>query len=118
MPLSAGRYGWTAMTLQGATSAEWMERPVELLHAHRPDARHLSRHSLPARQTSFVGRARELADLAALLTASDCRLLTISGPGGIGKTRLALEVAEAEQQIFADGIVFVPLQAVRAADSI
>src|SRR4051812_39931035 len=106
------------MALEGATSAEREERPVETLHVLRADARPLPRHNLPARQASFIGRAREVAELATLLTAPTCRLLTLSGPGGIGKTSLALEVAEATQQTFTDGVAFVPLQAVGRSDSI
>jgi predicted ATPase/DNA-binding CsgD family transcriptional regulator len=60
----------------------------------------------------------ELAELTHLLAAPDCRLLTIIGPGGIGKTRLALEAADAVQESFADGIVFVPLQSESVADSV
>ena len=49
--------------------------------------------ALPVPPTPFVGREAELAELASLLADSACRLLTLTGPGGIGKTRLALEAA-------------------------
>jgi predicted ATPase/DNA-binding CsgD family transcriptional regulator len=74
--------------------------------------------ALPTQATSFVGRAAELADLAHLLADPRVRLLTIWGPGGIGKTRLALEAAARTATRFADGVVFVPLQAVRNAEGI
>ena len=50
-------------------------------------------HNLPAPQTSFIGRQKELAQIASLLRDPACRLLTLVGPGGIGKTRLALQAA-------------------------
>jgi len=48
---------------------------------------------LPISPTPLVGRKHELAEVIRLLTLPDCRLLTIAGPGGVGKTRLALQVA-------------------------
>jgi predicted ATPase/DNA-binding winged helix-turn-helix (wHTH) protein len=83
------------------------------------------RHNLPAPPTVFIGRETEVAEiLGLLLEEPDCRLLTLVGPGGIGKTRLALRVAETllatqtEHGTFAQGIVFVPLEAVPAASGI
>lgn len=74
-------------------------------------------HNLPGQRTPFIGRVAELAELTRLLVAEeDCRLLTLIGPGGMGKTRLALKAAEqivatpALHQRFADGIFFVPLE--------
>ena len=64
-------------------------------------------NNLPAQVTSFVGRADELASLAASLGAS--RALTIHGPGGAGKTRLAIEAASAARDRFPDGVWFVDL---------
>ncbi|HEY1294563.1 MAG TPA: helix-turn-helix domain-containing protein, partial [Chloroflexota bacterium] len=66
-----------------------------------------ARHTLPVQLTSFVGRAREIADVRRELAQT--RLLTLTGPGGVGKTRLALRVAEAELRSFADGVWFVEL---------
>jgi predicted ATPase/DNA-binding winged helix-turn-helix (wHTH) protein len=82
-------------------------------------------HNLPASPTVFIGRETEVAEIRRLLLEEpDCRLLTLVGPGGIGKTRLALRVAETllatqtEHGTFAQGIVFVPLEAVPAATGI
>ncbi|MBI1880858.1 MAG: ATP-binding protein [Chloroflexi bacterium] len=70
-------------------------------------------YQLPPEATPFVGRKAELAEIETVLTGPDCRLLSILGPGGMGKTRLALEVARRLIQQrpgrFLDGVCFVPL---------
>lgn len=65
------------------------------------------RHNLPALTTGFVGRAEELADLRRLLASPQTRLVTVLGPGGVGKTRLALEAAAACAPMFLNGVWFV-----------
>ncbi|MDQ3396908.1 MAG: AAA family ATPase, partial [Deinococcota bacterium] len=77
-----------------------------------------TRHNLPVLLTSFVGRDQELLEIADVLTRSGGRLLTLHGPGGIGKTRLALRAAcqQLEGEPFLDGVFFVPLDAVTAPD--
>ena len=60
--------------------------------------------------TTLIGRDQSLAEATALLHRDDVRLLTITGPGGIGKTRLAGAVAAAAADHFADGVIVVPLQ--------
>jgi predicted ATPase len=64
---------------------------------------------LPAPAAPIVGRDDEVESLAGLLAGDGPRLVTLTGPGGIGKTRLALAVAERERESFADGVAFVPL---------
>ncbi len=66
----------------------------------------VARYNLPA-QTLFIGRSREIAEVKQLLHTS--RLLTLTGTGGIGKTRLALRVATEVAEMFADGVCFVDL---------
>ncbi len=72
------------------------------------------RSHLPHPLTPFVGRERELADLGRLLRDPACRLVTLVGPGGFGKTRLALQAAAAAEPP-ADGAFFVGLRALPAA---
>jgi transcriptional regulator with XRE-family HTH domain len=64
--------------------------------------------NLPRPLTSFIGREPELTALGQLLQDAQCSLLTIVGPGGIGKTRLAVEAAHLSEQLFPDGVWFVP----------
>ncbi len=75
-------------------------------------------NNLPPPKTSFVGRDRELGDIAELLANPECRLLTLHGMGGVGKSRLALKAAQEQlkQLHFKDGVYFVPLDALASAD--
>jgi predicted ATPase/class 3 adenylate cyclase len=66
-------------------------------------------NNLPVQQTSFIGRERELAAVRALLERPDVHMVTLTGPGGTGKTRLAVQAAAAALAGFADGTYFVPL---------
>ncbi|MEO6891702.1 MAG: adenylate/guanylate cyclase domain-containing protein, partial [Ktedonobacteraceae bacterium] len=65
--------------------------------------------NLPMQSTPFIGRQREIATIEQLVRREDVRLLTLTGPGGMGKTRLALQVAASLSDLFADGIYFVDL---------
>ena len=86
--------------------------PVSKLVAH-PDISS-PKTNLPISPTPLIGRQREVDELIHLLHDPQCRLLTLVGPGGIGKTRLAIETASRMQDDFADGVCFVPLAPVNS----
>jgi non-specific serine/threonine protein kinase len=87
--------------------------PIRVVHAVADQE---SRPPLPRFLATLVGREREVAALNALLLRSDSPLVTLVGPGGVGKTRLAVRVAEEVAAAFADGVAFVPLAAIRDHD--
>ena len=72
--------------------------------------------NLPSPRTSFVGRRDELQEIDRLLEDPSCRLLTLVGPGGVGKTRLALEAAARRLDRYPHGVHYVPLASVVAPD--
>ncbi|XXY13668.1 protein kinase [Sorangium sp. So ce216] len=84
--------------------------PLDLNASPEPER---PRHNLPVQRTAFVGRARERAEVAALLLDPRAGLLTLTGVGGTGKTRLALQVAEDLVPVFSGGVCFVPLASLR-----
>jgi predicted ATPase/DNA-binding CsgD family transcriptional regulator len=79
---------------------------------------HKSRRQLPAQVTSFIGREQEISDVRRLLDSA--RLLTLTGPAGVGKTRLATQVAAelADEDVFRDGIFFVDLASIRKSTQV
>jgi predicted ATPase/DNA-binding SARP family transcriptional activator len=72
--------------------------------------------ALPIPPTPLIGRERELGELAELIGNPQCRLITITGPGGVGKTRLALAAATNLATTFVQGAIFVPLAAISNPD--
>ncbi len=99
---------------------EWNASPLNRLEPgtqdNRPDAiapspapKQLANLPLPVPSTSFIGRMYHVEKLLNRLRQPSARLLTLFGTGGVGKTRLALEVAHAARQEFADGVAFVSL---------
>jgi predicted ATPase/class 3 adenylate cyclase len=91
------------------------ERVFQLMHPDLPadfsPLRSLEAlsHNLPPQPTSFLGRTREVAEVVQLLMRPEARLLTLTGPGGTGKTRLALQAAAELLDDVADGVYFVPV---------
>jgi predicted ATPase/DNA-binding CsgD family transcriptional regulator len=76
----------------------------------------MQHHPIPL--TPLIGREQEVGAICALLQQPGVRLLTLTGPGGIGKTRLALQIATEMSSAFADGICFVSLASLRAIDQV
>jgi len=75
-------------------------------------------HNLPKHLSPFVGRTTEIAEISELLNQADCRLLSLIGPSGMGKTRLSLEIANQQHNHFTDGVYFVSLQPLISADTV
>src|SRR5436305_14059599 len=83
-----------------------MVRPI-------PTVRNSTLHALPRPLTSLVGREQEIAAVEALLQRPEVHLVSVVGTAGVGKTRLALQVAMGMQENFVDGVFFVALAPVR-----
>ena len=81
-----------------------------------PAAEVLMHNNLPAQTSTFLGREAELGDLRELIAAEEVRLISLTGPGGVGKTRLAIRVSFEEVARFSDGVVFVDLNAEREVE--
>jgi ATP/maltotriose-dependent transcriptional regulator MalT len=84
----------------------------DLKSGHKPTPS--VKHNLPLHGTDFVGREQELAGIQARLANPACRLLTLVGPGGIGKTRLAIEAARRQVGLYPDGVYMVEFASVES----
>ena len=89
------------------------ERVYQVGTEEFPPLRSLYRTNLPIPASPFVGRKHELAEVLELLARDGVRLLTLTGPGGVGKTRLGLQAAAEDAERYPDGIFWVPLAALR-----
>lgn len=91
------------------------DEETRVLYERIRAARESCPHNLPSQLTPFLGREEELVEIAERLEQPTCRLLTLVGPGGIGKTRLALQAAAEQVGYFLNGIFFIPLVAVASS---
>ncbi|HEX4333877.1 MAG TPA: tetratricopeptide repeat protein [Usitatibacter sp.] len=101
-----------AVTLGAAPSSEMAARAERLRRGSEPAMREIPSRLTAA--TSFIGRNDELAELRGLLADPSCRLLTLHGMGGVGKTRLASAIAEHESGEFPDGVHVCALDELQA----
>jgi predicted ATPase/DNA-binding CsgD family transcriptional regulator len=104
---------FSKLNVGSRTQAVAAARATGLLEARLPSPNAIApKHNLPYQSTPFVGRSAELAAIDLRLAEPGCRLLTLIGPGGIGKTRLAVEAASRQLRHFGDGVYFVSLASV------
>ncbi|MEQ9032725.1 MAG: LuxR C-terminal-related transcriptional regulator, partial [Aggregatilineales bacterium] len=106
----------------------WNTTSINVIPPRTPDNQRFTRpsmsttdipkHNLPVQVTAFIGREQELNELESLVADPTMRLITIVGPGGMGKTRLALEAAQRHVGRFSDGIFFVPLAPLTESENI
>ena len=89
------------------------ERVFQLGDGEFPALKSLYRTNLPMPATAFLGRERELREVVELLDREDARLVTLTGPGGTGKTRLTLQAAAEASDGFPDGVHWIPLAPLR-----
>ncbi|GAC1637258.1 MAG: hypothetical protein NVS4B9_30390 [Ktedonobacteraceae bacterium] len=76
------------------------------------EPRQTNKHDLPVQLTPLIGREQEMAAVCAILRRPEVRLVTLTGTGGVGKTRLALQAATDLMHDFADGVCFIPLASI------
>ena len=102
---------WTPVVTNGAATASTPAAGLSTAPPARPQtpAADPTRTNLPLALTSFIGRERELREIQILLRSGEFRLLTLTGPGGVGKTRLALQAGAGLLPAFPDGIWLVEL---------
>ena len=104
-----------------------IDQPVHIFQASAPGLPHIfpslktrviHHHNLPVENTPFVGREAEISNINALLSDPACRLVSVVGQGGMGKSRLAIQVARQIEANFPDGVWYVPLAPLRSPEHI
>ncbi|MFO7546339.1 MAG: BTAD domain-containing putative transcriptional regulator, partial [Trueperaceae bacterium] len=106
-PMASTRQLADAIRNDAARTPARAPGPAGVVHVHAPGA--------PRPLTPFVGRRTDLLELGSLLARPDVRLVTLLGPGGVGKTRLSVEVLETRRHAFEDGAAFVALEGLHSA---
>src|SRR6266566_7104007 len=101
-------------TEEAATDVRTVQDEESLEHLVKREP--MPKNTLPVQLTSLIGREQEVAAGCTLLHRPEVRLLTLTGPGGIGKTRLALQIATDMLETFGDGVCFVSLASIRDPD--
>jgi predicted ATPase/class 3 adenylate cyclase len=107
---------WSQVRDLGDHRLKDLSEPLHLYqlgHDEFPPPKTLSRTNLPVQPTSLIGRERELEQVTALVSQEDVRLVTLTGPGGAGKTRVGLHVGAELVEEFSSGVFFVALAPIR-----
>lgn len=122
--MEVGTIKWYNTQIYGKLQVENRKQAVTraltlgILETETADPLQRLQHNLPADTLPFIGREREINELVQQLTDEKFRLVTILGPGGMGKTRLSIEVGRRLLGYFMDGVYFIPLAAVTSAEHI
>ncbi len=104
--------GQTQVLLSEGDRTSWLEQILS------SPVRVAFQNNLPVQTTPFIGREAEIRELTGLLCNPDCWLLTITGMGGIGKTRLANQVGQRTRTTFPDGVYFVSLEGMKTISAL
>ncbi len=105
--------------LQLSVAVQELAEELEQKHQQQIlSAEETPKYTIPIQANTFIGRDMELREIANSLGQADCRLLTLKGLGGIGKTRLAMQVTESQKENFSDGVHFIPLASLQSASNL